>query len=122
MTAAATTAIVPANAKLSGVGMHGDSYQYYIKMTVIPPRQPMEIPTLQIPNIHTPPLRFLHMAIYHVMPEGDHWVVSREGATEDVGEYGTKQQALDKAEALKRRDTSRTVVVHGERGKIQQSF
>jgi Uncharacterized protein conserved in bacteria (DUF2188) len=57
----------------------------------------------------------------HVKPDGDVWVVQKEGSTRASAVVDTKREALEVAADIAR-NQNLTVVVHGSNGRIQRRY
>ncbi len=58
------------------------------------------------------------VSIYHVLPQGDEWVVKKEKSERASAKFDTKKEAVDKARELGK-DPKTTVVIHRKDGTIE---
>ncbi len=56
---------------------------------------------------------------YHITPRDDGWSVSKEGASRSSGNYGKKDEAIEKGRDLAR-SSQGELLIHGKDGKIQE--
>jgi len=56
---------------------------------------------------------------YHILHQGDRWVIKSEGSSRAVSLHTTKAEALVAARQLLARSTKRELVVHDREGRIQ---
>jgi hypothetical protein len=57
--------------------------------------------------------------VYHVTKSGDDWRVKQPGAGRAVGNFGTKEEAVNRAVEVARNKPLAQVVIHKETGPVQ---
>ena len=55
----------------------------------------------------------------HVQPEGNEWLVMREGETEAVSRHPTEEEAIDAGRLVARSEQS-LLFIHGQDGEIRE--
>ena len=61
-------------------------------------------------------------AVYRVVPDGDEWVVSKDGMPIPLGRFERKRSAVERGRAAAEANRPSRLVVHGQNGPFEEEY